>query len=176
MDQLFSKAQEIGISHVLIGDLTLRPGCQKDVFVKRLKEVSPELIPEYKNLYRTELASGAANKRYHEKFVKKANRLLAKYELPQSMPHHMRELYDLRQINTSSLQQATKNYTKWLSDEKKVFNRKRSIDSSSIESKLRFLNTTGDLEKILGNKKLATFLGEIIENRGVFDYKELKIL
>lgn len=193
LDKLFSMAKEIGISHVLTGDLTLRPGSQKNLFMSSLADLAPSLVPDYTRLYRKELSSGAVDKSYHQSFTKLTNKLLARYELPQSMPHHvykanftlydeihillhhMRELYDLRQINTNALSKAIKGYDNWLTAEKKIFNRKRSMHSSSLESKLRFMHTTGELEKILGNSKLASFLGAVIEDQGVFDYNNLNI-
>lgn len=193
MEALFSRAIELGVSHALIGDLTLRPGRQKDFYFDHLSRERPELSSVYRRLYREERASGAPVRSQHHKFRQQADGLATKLDLPQAMPHavyrnrfplydeiyillhHMQDLYQQRGVDTRRLKRACQRYREWLLEKKKAFNRQRSQTYDSLEGTVRFLCATGGLEEIVANEKLAKFLQQVIAGEQIFDYRSLEL-
>ncbi len=51
MDAIFRRAKEAGVEWMLAGGLTLKPGRQKDAFMKTMEKHYPELLPKYLALY-----------------------------------------------------------------------------------------------------------------------------
>ena len=52
LEQTVSKAKEAGVDFVIFGGMTLKEGRQKDYFFDVLNRTHPELIAEYRNIYR----------------------------------------------------------------------------------------------------------------------------
>ena len=194
LEELFRQLKELEVSHVIPGELTLRPGRQKDCYFAKIKKNYPKLMRKYEHLFGENRQSGVCRSSYHKPFRKLLEEKLTKHNLPQACPHniyrdrfaiydevyillsHMKGLYRLRNIDVRPLKVALKRYASWLVCEKKSFNRKRSIGYDTLVQSLQFLCRTGELEKMLGNQKLATFLEKVILKRQVFDYETLRLL
>ena len=52
LESMVESAAEAGVQYILPGGMTLKPGRQKDYFMKVMKEHYPELAPKYAALYR----------------------------------------------------------------------------------------------------------------------------
>jgi len=193
LEELFSLARELKVLYVLPGLLTLRPGVQKEVFMRELKGCFGGLVPLYEDIYGEERSSGACRKSYRSAFSARLGKALHNNGLLTMCPHehyrghfalydelfllmsHMLALYGARGTDIAPLRKARDKYTEWLLSEKKVFNKRRSMSCSDLESKLRFLIGTGEMAKIVCNDKIASFMSEVCEGR-CFDYTSLKLL
>ena len=101
---------------------------------------------------------------------------MATYDEVFVLLHHMIELYRMRGVAVHRLKPAVKLYDQWLDEEKRYLYRKRKATSLELERKLRYLIESGELEGLLGNHKLARFIGQVVVEKRVFDYRELKLL
>ncbi|MCD4819505.1 MAG: radical SAM protein [Candidatus Cloacimonetes bacterium] len=190
---LMEKLKEIKVDYVLPGLLTLRPGKQKDIFMNEIKQHYPELFSEYEQLYSNELRSGIPVYDYRrEKFIL-AEKIIAESGLNEEVPHyiyhnkfaiydeifillsHMIKLYSRRNISIKRLKSAYHKFAGWLKEEKKYFNRRRSINYNDIENKIYYLFENNGFEKLIGNKKLTDFLRKVVLEHKEFDYQKLKI-
>lgn len=189
IEKVLIKLQDIGVDYIMPGLLTLRPGRQKDLYMDIIKSLYPEYINYYRNLYRENRESGSPIKTYIDNYediisstFKNINSYMPHKKYINTMPlyceihlllTHMISLYTYRGIDVSRLQNSIKKLRKFLSEEKKSFNRTRSRSASSIDESLKFLILTGELESLIGNKKLAQFISHVVMNRKVFNYNTL---
>ena len=183
-------AKEIDLDFLIPASLTLRPGRQKAIFWETVKEYFPELLKPIEILYREGRQSGNSILPYRKKLHKTLRK--AFHFIPDLVPHyvyknlvplydeiyillsHMVYLYSRKHVNVNPLKKALNKYTWWLSEEKKVYGRKRSKSYSDLEEKLISLIEMGELENIIENSKLNNFIRKVTLDRMTFDYITLK--
>jgi len=188
IDKLVKTLKELGVDAVMPGELTLRPGRQKDLYLALIEKEYNDKYDMYAELYSENRRSGIAKNNYNRLLYERMYRILNKYEMSPIYTHkiykdkmslydelyilltHMMELYD----NNERLRGGYIRYKKWLEDNKKEFNRKRKISYKDLEAKLIFEIQNGDMKKVIKNDKLFLFIKEIIIDRRTFDYIEKK--
>jgi len=84
---LYEAAKEAGVDFLMPGGLTLRPGRQKELYLKTLAASHPELLEATLELYREERASGAPLRSYREGLQAMTMELATEQELPFLLPH-----------------------------------------------------------------------------------------
>ena len=191
---LLKKLEEIGVDFIIPGSMTLRPGKQKELFMEVVRDKFPRLMGKFKNLYRKNLRSGISLYSYRQELHKRIDDVFGQFSIPNHVPHHlyrnqfplydevyillshMQELYSKRGIDISPLEESLKKYTRWLKKEKKIFNRKRSMDYRELEQKLLFLIYSEELDNLLQNDKMSQFIKDVVIERRTFDYVNLKLL
>ena len=89
---------------------------------------------------------------------------------------HMAELYAARGVPVRPLRDAAERYARWLSQRKAQFNRRRTQRQADVEEDTRALFLEGSAAALLGNEKLAAFLGEVVVGRRVLDYLTLRLV
>jgi hypothetical protein len=187
---LYDAFARIGVDFVQPGGLTLRPGRQKDFFLRRLHEARPDLRELYASLYAEERASGAPLASYTAQLSQRClaenrrvglpflvphhvyGRHLAAYDETSVLLRHMIELYDAAGIDIARLRRACDRYMSWLTERKRDYNRHRSWDYRELSEEVV---APGELERILGNEKLASFLRQVLGEEAVFDYVSLEL-
>jgi len=185
--------KEINVDFIMPASLTLRPGKQKETFLKIIDKYFPELTSKHKDLYRKNLQSGMPLYSYRKKFYPLVNRKILERNIPLFQPHfiyknklplydeihilmnHLCELYENRNVDITPLRKSLNNYTKWLLDEKSVFNRRRKLSHKALEDKLIEMINSEEFLQIIKNRKLFEFLKKIVIDRKTFDYEILKI-
>jgi len=85
LEQTVSKAKEAGVDFVIFGGMTLKEGRQKDYFYDALKRTHPELIAEYRNIYKGS-EWGEATREYYGSISQRFNIIARKYQMPRRMP------------------------------------------------------------------------------------------
>ncbi|WP_027340135.1 SPL family radical SAM protein [Halonatronum saccharophilum] len=191
MDEFFSKLEEIGVDFVSPGDLTLRPGKQKELFMEGIRANYPALYSKLNYLYGENRPSGIMRSSYRNKLYKKIYHLLDQYSISYLFPHslykgklplydevylllvHMKELYYRKGVDVKPLEVVVKRYVNWLEGERSKFNRRRSLNYTDLEQELLFLLHSGGFLDLIGNKKVNEFIKEIILEEKVFDYVSL---
>ncbi len=194
LSAFYSKMGEMGVDYVMYGGLTLRPGVQKDCFMRVIREHYPHLEREYERLYRANRASGSmessSSEKAYERFLRLSNlhgivtmiphRLyrnwMARYDEVYVLISHMIELYRNKNTDVQRLKKAFKNYMQWLDEEKRYLYRKRKATSMELERKLIYLVESDEMSRLLGNRKLAEFIRQVVLERRIFDYRELKLI
>ncbi|HVO39878.1 MAG TPA: radical SAM protein [Spirochaetia bacterium] len=185
--------KDAGASFVMPAGLTLRPGRQKDFFMKALGEHYPGLVGRYREIYAEERPSGVCTRAYRDGLSARIEAATRDAGVPFLLPHalyrnrvplydelhlllrHMMELYTARHVPTAGLAGAARRYEAWLSERKRIFNRKRSLRQENLEEETRALFESGSASDVLGNAKLASFLGAVALERKVFDYLTLSL-
>lgn len=190
IEKLFKKLAELEVDFVIPGFLTLRPGKQKDFYLKKIE--NEELKNYYHSLYKEEKASGLPVTEYEQGLNRTLGHLLKKYSLnsqvPQNLyaPHyysydqvfillsHMEILYQSRGINTTPLTKAIASYAKWLKEARKRHTRKvggfRELDFFFKEQL-----AGGSFINILKNEKLFIFIRKVVLEEAVYNYKTMKL-
>lgn len=189
--RLFTALADIGVDFVVPGSLTLRPGRQKEGFLKTIAEHFPEELPHYLHLYGKELPSGAPLAGFCHDFSRRMALLLDEYGFAPAIPHrffrnripiydeihillhHMQSLYAAKGINVARLNLGQKRYDRWLIEEKRVFNRRRSLPALHVDDRLREVLENGELALLLANERLTAFIRDVTLKRQVLDYKTL---
>ncbi|MEA2105057.1 MAG: radical SAM protein [Candidatus Cloacimonadota bacterium] len=194
LNKLFAKFSELKVDFVMPGSLTLRPGIQKEVYLRTIQKQYPQFLAKYEDLYSDDFQSGVWHKEYRQKAYKIFHKVSNEFSFPIYAPHYiyknkfslydelyillknMTDLYELKNQPTPRLEYSVNNYNRWLKKEKQYFNRNRSLHYSQLEEKLKYLLKFGKLYDIIRNKKLINFISEIILERKTFDYKTLKLI
>jgi len=198
---LYSQLAEVKVDFIMPSGLTLRPGRQKDYFMRHLERHRPDLVSYYDDLYREGRASGAPHASYTSVLYPRVTALNAKIRLPWLVPHriyrdhlqiydeinvllhHMVELYGARDISTRPLKSALKRYMAWLKNRKAEYNRHRSWRYEDLDAELTAMcrstrpkaGQTADLATVIGNRKLAAFVSDVVLKRQTLDYVTLKL-
>jgi DNA repair photolyase len=185
--------KDAGASFVIPAGLTLRPGRQKDLFMKELAEGYPLLVEPYRETYGEERASGAATRVYRDALARRIRSAMAGQDVPSLLPHrlyrgsvplydevhlllqHMVELYAERGVETGRLKAACGRYGDWLLARKRIFNRRPRLLQEDVEEETRALFSTGEADGILANEKLAGFLADVVLHHRVLDYTTLTL-
>lgn len=188
---LLTKLKELEVDFVMPGFLTLRPGRQKDFYIATIKRHYPKLLPLYEELFRKPLVSGSPSYEYRTQYKKRYQHLYTGINI--EAPHrvfkghtpvyqelhlllsHMKSLYRRRGIDVAPLSDAYKRYVSWVEEEKRIFNRKRSLHCDAIDEKLTFMLQCGGFESILQNEKLLQFMQKVVLEKQLFDYQSLTL-
>lgn len=190
IEAVLQRLNDLEVDYIMPGYLTLRPGRQKKLYLDLIRNNHPKLYSKYLSLYGENRESGSPKKQYSSEFETVIDRTFS--GIISYIPHgiykgtmplycevlllltHMLALYSHRGVDVERLKISVKKLRLYLTQEKKTFNRNRTLPSNSIDETLKFLILTGELERILGNKKLAMFIEDIIVKREVFNYKTLQ--
>lgn len=190
---LVQTLKDAGAAFVMPAGLTLRPGRQKDFYMKEIGESFPGLVERYREVYAEELQSGAAARAYRTALAGRTSSATKGSGVPFLLPHllyrervplydelhlllqHMAELYSARNVSVDGLKNASRRYAEWLLQKKRIFNRKRSLMQRDIEEDTRAFFGSDAAAETLGNEKLAGFLRSVALERRVFDYLTLTL-
>ena len=193
LDALYTALAATGVDFIMPAGLTLRPGRQKDHFFKVVGKNRPELLLDYEKLYAENRDSGAIVAGYAKRLVERCGAFSRKYDIPFLVPHyvyrdrihiydevnvllaHMIELYESRGVDTKPLQKSRSGYMAWITEQKKAYNRRRSLSYRKLDWELRDAVSSGKIESIVGNEKLGGFIDKIVIGREIFDYRTLKL-
>lgn len=191
MELLVNKLKDLKVDYILPWYVTLRPGIQKETYLDIIRNKYPELISLYNKLYRENRISGGSIKDYEASFHKNTDFVLA--EMDQLPPHrlyrgimpiycellvlmeHMTLIYSRRGYNINRLEDGYKKLLQYFKEEKKRFNRKRTLPADEIDQRFLFLAKTGGLESLLSNEKLSSFIYSIVIDRKLFNYQSLSL-
>ncbi|HBD96474.1 MAG: hypothetical protein A2015_15080 [Spirochaetes bacterium GWF1_31_7] len=196
VQSLFETLKNAGADFISPGNLTLRPGCQKDLFMHSINNSYPHLNNLYTTIYSEERQSGMPRLHYTKPLYSTYLRILADMKMPSMIPHsiykkfltppdymyvllcHMNELYSNRGVNTAPLKKATLQYGEWLKTLRSGLRRKRlPVDDNFVITRIMTEKLCeSNLETVLGNKKLADLFHTILGNDVCFDYTELKLV
>ncbi|MBU1564293.1 MAG: hypothetical protein KJ630_01530 [Proteobacteria bacterium] len=193
LHSLFTSLADIGVDFVVPGSLTLRPGRQKEGFLKTLAVQFPEKLPSYLHLYGKDLPSGAPLAPFCHSFSRRMTVLLEKYGFAPAIPHrffrnrmpiydevhillhHMQSLYSAKGVDVTRLHLGQKLYDRWLTEEKRQFNRRRSLPAEHLDERLRAVLASGELASLLANDRLTAFINSVALERQVLDYRTLQL-
>lgn len=188
---LWKELVAMGVDFAMPGGLTLRPGVQKDTFMTTLQEHSRDLVGTYRHIYREERQSGSPAMDYYSGIVRRLGSVAQDHGIPTEVPHetyrnllpvydevyvlltHMATLYRAKGIDAHRLECSVKRYVSWFMEYKKKFNRRRNQEGSSLEELVRAACRDRTMEGILGNRKLAAFVSQVVLERREFDYVRL---
>jgi len=197
--RLLDRCAEAGVDFVMAGEVTLRPGRQKEFFMARLAEHFPGLVKTYEELYSENRASGACLRSYRDELHARLLRQIQETRgpggrrIPGEEPHevykgkippydelsvllgHMVGLYRHRGVDTRHLESGLSGYRGWLEPLKRTFNRRRSLTQQWLEEHLEDAFTGGEIERVVGNQKLAEFMRRAVEPDKIFDYTALTL-
>jgi hypothetical protein len=191
--RLFGALKETGVSFIMPGGLTLRPGRQKELYLETLAAFKPELTVAYERLYEENRPSGAPVKTASDALGRRCAEVLREMKMSWTLPHavyarllpshdafrillrDMSELYAERGVSVRPLAAAADRYDGWLKTVRGEFRRRRSLPPDWLRD--RFLNAAelGELDAVLDNPKLAAFAKEIVSGGKVLDYIDLKL-
>jgi hypothetical protein len=156
-----------------------------------------DLVPLYERIYSEDRPSGMALRSFASDLQARLMRHSAESGLPFLMPqalyrghlhvydevnvllHHMTELYAARGVSTRPLEAAISRFMSWLHDRKSAYNRHRSWRYEDLDAELASLceesGGSAALSEVIGNDKLAAFIGQVVRDRKVLDYVTLEL-
>jgi DNA repair photolyase len=190
---LYAACADAKVDFIMPGGLTLRPGRQKDFYLRALSQHEPALVESTCALYREERPSGAPIAAAARALYAKVSPIRREYSMPYLLPHKafagflpphdalgilfrdMIELYDDRSIETSALRKSAFEYDSWLIGIRRVFRRKRSLPDDWLEERFYEAVRDGELNRVLDNQRLAHFTAAVINEGARLDYSSLKL-
>jgi len=193
MHALYNACAEARVDFVMPGGLTLRPGRQKDFYLKALNTCRPDLMEGTAKLYREERASGSPHPSASRALFARLDPIRQEYVMPYLLPHKiftkilpqhdslrilfrdMLELYSERGIDTTALKRSADAYDAWLRGLRRVFRKKRSLPASWLEERFAEGERDGELAAVLGNRRLSSFTTTIVREGASLDYLSLKL-
>ncbi len=191
IEKLLAKLSDLNVDYISPSSLSLRPGRQKDIYLKQIERYFPFVKELYSDIYRENRISGWPVKSFDNCFNSKIKKLFKGINMrpPHSyyrntMPiyceliillQHMIILYSGKNIDITSLKKAYGKLHYYLTMEKRYFNKKRSLPSNYIDDNLRFLLKTDSLDNIVENPRMVSFIKSVVLDRKIFDYNTLKL-
>ena len=191
---LYAELAAIGVDFVMPGGLTLRPGRQKDLYLRTLEEYRPELLGSVRDLYREDRASGRPFREAEETLGRTLAAVRRDFGMPFLLPHRvftralprydafrvllrdMAELYAERGVDTRPLRRSADRYDAWLIGLRRVFRRKRSLPDSWLSERFEEALETGELDRVLGNRRLSGFARTVLRDGATLDYRTLRLV
>jgi hypothetical protein len=193
MRELYAACAEAKVDFVMPGGLTLRPGRQKDFYIKALSAYRPDLVEPTLKLFSEERPSGAPYAWASRALRARITPIQTETGLPFFLPHRifarflpahdslrllfrdMIELYASRGVDTAALGRSASAYDEWLIGLRRAFRRKRSLPDTWLEERFSEVSRNGELDQILLNERLATFVAKINLEGARFNYTSLKL-
>lgn len=190
---LFFSLKEAGVSFIMPGGVTLRPGRQKDLYLETLARARPELLPNYRGIYAENRQSGAPTaaataeqRRRYSAVLRETGlswlpphrlyaRLLPPHDAAALLFRDMAELYSARGVSVGALRAASERYEGWLRTARTDFRRRRSLPAAWLEERFLSAVELGEVEGVLDNAKLSAFLREVVLKGRRLDYATLKL-
>jgi DNA repair photolyase len=190
--QIAKRAKDNGAAFCMPGGLTLRPGRQKEHFLKAVEEHFPHLLATYREVYHEDRLSGMPFLAYRNGIGKKWDEAAREAGLPLTCPHESfkgkvsvadeiflvlcraQEAYRNKGLDTSRLKTAVDAFVRYLTEKKSYFNRRKSLDETWMDDQLRFDLQTGVLGRIINNEKTSDFIEKICLQNKIFDFLTLK--
>jgi len=191
---LYEAVSAIGVDFVMAGGVTLRPGRQKDFYLNALGSYRPDLLEPTAALFSNEKESGAPWSSAENKLRARIAHVSRDFDLPWLLPHavysrilpahdslrllfrDMLELYGAKGVDTSALRSGAKRYDAWLVEQRRSFRRRRNESYRVLEEALPKAEASGELGKVLDNPKLSRFVGAIVREGAIFDYRSLRLV
>lgn len=191
---LYEAAKEAGVDFLMPGGLTLRPGRQKELYLKTLASSHPELLETTLELYKDEKASGAPAWSYRRRLQAMTMELATEAAMPFLLPHRnlarllpphdafrvllrdMAELYAQRGVDTGPLEAAAARYDLWLIGLRRYFRGHRSLPPSWLPERFASALADKELDPILANPRLAAFAHSVLEDGAILDYHSLRLV
>ncbi len=192
MREFLTAVKSAGVQFAIPGLLTLKQGRQKDFFLKELERKYPHLLKKMNDLYSNEDFYGSPLPNYLNSFHKIMETTWSEGHMSDLVPHgvfhgqftlydeitillrDMNTLYRKKGINVSRLSIASQRFTRWLDARRTYYARRRNLNYSTLEDEIRAPVVSGELERILDNRKLAEFLYRVI-NGAVLNYRTLEL-
>lgn len=189
---LYGLLEKCNVDFIMPGALTLRPGRQKDVFFRLIRNRYPDLLERIRFIFAEERPSGVPVQGYLDEVNGRFSKVRQSADVPFLVPHsffrektqrydeinillhHMVELYRDRKIDVKPLEGAVHKYMGWLNERKKVYNRHSSWRYADLDGELIELIENGELTSLIGNERLSDFVRDIVIHRKIFDYISLK--
>jgi DNA repair photolyase len=190
---LYTACAAVGADFVMPGGLTLRPGRQKEFYLRALAAARPELLESTRALYDEERPSGSPRSAASRALHSRLQPIRQDYDLPFLLPHRifasflpahdslrilfrdMLELYAERGVDTSGLARSAASYDAWLIGLRREFRRKRKLPDTWLEERFADAAAGSELKDLLGNEKLARFCEAVIRDGARLDYRSLKL-
>jgi DNA repair photolyase len=191
--RLYGALGEVGVDFVMPGGLTLRPGRQKEFYLKALSTYRPELLDPTLALFSEERPSGAPYAAASKALFQRIAPIRRESGIPYLLPHRvfarfipphdslrllfldMIELYGERGIDTKALARSAEAYDAWLLSLRRSFRRKRSLSKSWLEERFSEAARDGELDRVLANARLASFSRRVNLEGARLDYSSLKL-
>ena len=191
--RLYAACSEIGVDFLMPGGLTLRPGRQKDFYLEKLAAFRPDLVEPTRSLYVEERPSGSATRKATRELFARIASVRRDFALPYLLPHRvfarllpphdatrlllrdMLELYDERGIDTAPLCSSADRYDAWLVDQRRAYRRRRNLPTDWLETRLAEALVSGELDRVITNRKLSAFLHSVIDEGARLEYQTLKL-
>lgn len=190
---LYGACSDAGADFVMPGGLTLRPGRQKDFYLKALGAYRPDLLESTSALYSEGRSSGMPRASAARASFRSIAEIRREFAMPFLLPHRvfarilpphdalsllfrdMLELYAERGIDTSALSRSSSAYDAWLLSLRRAYRRRRALPGAWLEDRFDEASRDGELERVLGNDRLARFSSSILNDGARLDYISLKL-
>ncbi|MDP3178343.1 MAG: radical SAM protein [Spirochaetaceae bacterium] len=188
---VYAAAAAAGADFVMPGGLTLRPGRQKDFYIKALEAHNPSLVRPTLDIYRAERPSGAPTAQARRELDSRIAPIRKEMGMPWLLPHRafaamlpthdsfrlllrdMIELYGERGVDTGALVRSADRYDAWLLGSRRYFRRRRNLEPAWLELRLGEALASGELAEVLDNERLCRFARRVIAEGALLDYTSL---
>ncbi|MCP5455455.1 MAG: hypothetical protein H7A30_04205 [Thermotogae bacterium] len=175
---------------VIPGGMTLRPGINKEYFMKFIKENFPELTEKYIKLYSQNRQSGSGDSKYFDDFYGRFYAIARELRINTIIPHYMYKnkfliydeiyillshLYKILKYNNygySTVKKAFNSYCIWLGNEKNFLKKNKKLTGKDLENKLLFEMKNGNMKEIFNSEKLYDLLYRVLFENFTVSYDD----
>ncbi|MBI4979500.1 MAG: radical SAM protein [Spirochaetes bacterium] len=194
IDALTDAVIQAGVDFFMPGGLTLRPGIQKDTFMKTVQRCYPGFTAEYERIYANSLSSGAPDRQWMKRNQPLYQRAIMRSGVSPVVPHTvfrglvqiyeevflvlslMKTAYEYRGVDTRRLSRAIGLYRNRVSEVRKPIPRSRSLSFDTVDRELAAICKSGEIRGVVQNEKTAAFITSIVLDRKIFDFRDMKFI
>lgn len=192
IDEMYQRFRNAGVSCLIPGGLTLRPGRQKELFMRTLEHPllaarNSDLSAIYAELYGKELTSGNPDWKYRNNSGKIFRNMTHRHQIAPFIPHsvysrtlnkadelfallcQMDEWYRNEGKDTTRLRKSTEAYRNWLLDSKKAMGSTRGAGAThDMDGLIHEAEQNGSLESLIRNDRLYAYLQKVLHHGEIF--------
>lgn len=190
VEELIGTLKECGVSFIIPGTLTLRPGRQKRLYLKTVEKYYPETLSCTRRVFSENRTSGNSLFSYREAILPPLLSLLNKNGFSGLIDHkyykglvslademtillsHLAYLYKGNTKAEERLDSAAKHWYAWLGEARKDFNRRRSLPNDYLDQLIRDFLQSEERKTLFGNEKTADFFTHLLKKDIYFDYQK----
>lgn len=177
--RLFDLYKSLEASFVLPGNLTLRPGKNKNIFMNMLRNKYPQYVDHYEKMYSRDFVSGSPLREYSKPFYERVDQQMRRTGLSYSIPFEIyKERFPIYEVvyiflkhlkyqyknhrDINRLLDSYNNYKEWYLEFKNKLGKSKKLTYLNLEEEFNFLLKTGVIEQIIDNSTLYSNILERI--------------
>lgn len=190
IEKLVRVLRNLEVDFIVPGHLTLRPGVQKNQYLKLIKDFYPEKLAFYEKIYSENRSSGNSIYSYRSNLYTKIYNIFKRYGINDCTPHyifkglmtrhdevyvllsHLKKMY-YNHHKHQRIDTALNRYREWFLSVWESYKKKKDYNND-IDLILKFLLENGSLNKVISDEEITGLIKSTVLENKILDYQKME--